>query len=116
MKIRILCFVLTMAMVLSVLVVVSAVSVSADSAINIGTLAEFKAFRDAVNNGDYDSGVTAKLTADIDISDENWTPIGNSTSHPFKGTFINYTYHILIYAGSTTVNTFTMTGWSLTHP
>ena len=33
------------------------------------------------------SGVTITLTADIDLSDHYWTPIGTSTSNYFKGTF-----------------------------
>lgn len=33
------------------------------------------------------SGKTITLTADIDLSDHYWTPIGDSTSHYFKGTF-----------------------------
>lgn len=33
------------------------------------------------------SGVTITLTADIDLLDHYWTPIGTSTSNYFKGTF-----------------------------
>ncbi len=52
----------------------------------ISTLEEFKAFRDAVNGGDTFAGKTVLLTADIDLGNEEWTPIGNSTT-AFKGTF-----------------------------
>lgn len=52
----------------------------------IGNLAQLKAFRDAVNNGETYKGVTIKLVGDIDLDGEEWTPIGNST-HKFQGTF-----------------------------
>lgn len=62
-----------------------------EETIEIGTVDELKAFRDAVNSGTTYSGKTVKLTADIDLSDEsNWTPIGNLVayeSRTFYGTF-----------------------------
>ena len=57
----------------------------------IGSLDEFKAFRDYVNGSETQAanslkGKTVTLTADIDLASEEWTPIGNSTNM-FKGTF-----------------------------
>ena len=70
--------------------------------IKISSLAEFKAFRDAVNDGTLMTKYASEsfeLTTDIVISEEhitteeinhgkdgNWTPIG-SESHPFSGIF-----------------------------
>ena len=74
MKRRILCFVLTMAMVLSMLVVVPAVTVSADTydasdnPVRITTTEDFVAFRDDVNNGNTFEGKVIKLYGDIDLS------------------------------------------------
>ena len=51
----------------------------------ISSAAELKAYRDGWNSG----AITinkVKLTADIDISGENWYPIGN-WEYPFYGTF-----------------------------
>ena len=52
----------------------------------IDDLAELKAFRDDVNNGNTYSGKTVVLNADIDLGGVEWTPIGNS-SNKFQGTF-----------------------------
>ena len=52
----------------------------------ITNLEELKAFRDAVNAGTTYSGATVKLDADINLNNEEWTPIGNS-AHAFQGTF-----------------------------
>ncbi len=56
----------------------------------IGTLAELKAFRDAVNSGEkYKESLnnSVVLTADIDMASEtNWTPIGTE-GQPFDGVF-----------------------------
>lgn len=52
-----------------------------------------KKFRDSVNNGDNYSGKTIELEADIDLNNEEWTPIANVTRKEtddnklFKGTF-----------------------------
>ncbi len=51
----------------------------------ISSVAELKKFRDLVNFGW--SPVTVTLTADIDLSGEEWTPIGNSPSLYFTGLF-----------------------------
>ncbi len=52
----------------------------------IATVDELKAFAAAVNAGDTFSGKTVKLTADIDLNNEPWTPIGTS-ANPFNGNF-----------------------------
>lgn len=38
-------------------------------------------------NDNSKSTICAQLTADIDLKDEEWTPIGKSTSYAYKGTF-----------------------------
>jgi len=63
--------------------------------VEINTVEEFKAFRDAVNSGTSSgtsyAGKIVRLMADLDLSSEdNWTPIGNLAAYPgqsFKGTF-----------------------------
>ena len=52
----------------------------------IGTLDELRWFRDDVNAGNNYSGKYIKLTSDINLNNENWTPIGNSTNK-FSGHF-----------------------------
>ena len=92
MKRRILCFVLTMAMVLSVLVIVPAVTVSAatntfnasDSEPLISTTADWTAFQSAVAGGNTFEGKTVKLGADIYVG-KSFTGIGACTSAPFSG-------------------------------
>ena len=68
----------------------------------ISSLSDLQQFRDSVNSGNTYSGVTVKLTANIDLAGTNWTPIGTS-SYPFEGTF-DGGYHIIsnltINAGS----------------
>lgn len=51
----------------------------------ITSKAEFIAFRDAVNDGTINA-TSIKLMADIDLSGEDWTPIG-LYGHPFDGIF-----------------------------
>ena len=59
----------------------------------ITSLAELKAFRDSVNNGNNYNGEVVMLMNDIDMegSESNsstwWVPIGNDSSKAFKGTF-----------------------------
>ena len=59
--------------------------------LEIGTVDQLKAFRDAVNSGNTYARATVVLTADLDLSSEsNWTPIGNLVAYPsqsFNGTF-----------------------------
>jgi hypothetical protein len=63
--------------------------------LEISNLSELKAFRDAVNSGESYSGKTIKLTSNIDLTDENWEPIGNYSNHnPFSGIFDGQNYTI----------------------
>lgn len=59
--------------------------------VEISTVEQLKAFRDAVNSGTTYAGQTVKLTADLNLSGEsNWKPIGNLVAYPgqsFNGTF-----------------------------
>lgn len=41
----------------------------------------------SVNNGTSYNGKTVTLATDLDLSDVEWSPIGNSSSHSFQGTF-----------------------------
>jgi hypothetical protein len=61
--------------------------------IKISNLEELKDFRDAVNTGENYYRKTVKLTADIDLLNEEWTPIGNK-NHNFKGYFDGQGYTI----------------------
>ncbi len=49
-------------------------------------LSGLKAFRDAVNGGNSFNGCTVKLAGELNLSGENWIPIGTS-ENPFQGTF-----------------------------
>lgn len=58
----------------------------------ISNVEELKAFRDDVNGGNSYVGKTVMLTADIDLNNEEWTPIGTygtstADSHAFSGSF-----------------------------
>lgn len=64
----------------------------------IGTVEELQAFAAYINSGKtvlkdgktypaYGTGVTFKLTADLDMANVAWTPIGKDEAHPFRGTF-----------------------------
>ena len=55
----------------------------ADGAYMIGTAAELAWFAQAVNGGQY--ALNAVLTADIDLENEPWTPIGNNTAATTTG-------------------------------
>ena len=62
--------------------------------LEIGTYDQLVNFRNKVNAGASYSGMTVNLTADIDISERAWTPIGaayrnkiGADSHVFQGTF-----------------------------
>lgn len=52
----------------------------------VNSLDDLKAFRDDVNDGNTYEGKYILLTNDIDLEDEDWTPIGTS-SNMFKGHF-----------------------------
>ena len=64
---------------------------TADNPYLITSLADLKTFRDDVNDNanDYD-GKYLKLTADIDLAGENWTPIGVNGSHNNENSFRGY--------------------------
>jgi hypothetical protein len=65
-----------------------------DGVVEIGTKAELQSFADAVNNGEESyQGKTVKLTADIDLKDTEWKPIGDK-DHIFKGSFDGGGYKI----------------------
>ncbi len=59
---------------------------TADEPYLINSLEELKIFRNNVNAGETYKGKIVKLTADIDLNNEEWKPIGNS-SNKFCGTF-----------------------------
>ena len=46
----------------------------------------FKNFRDSVNGGENFENTLVKLSSDLDLSGDTWTPIGTA-EHPFKGVF-----------------------------
>ena len=52
----------------------------------IADLMDLKFFRDSVNNGNNYKAKYVKLTADIDLAQEEWVPIGNN-SKKFEGYF-----------------------------
>ena len=61
--------------------------------INIFSVADLKAFRDMVNNGTTYNNYIITLEADLDLNNEEWTPIGrveqnlSNLYHDFCGTF-----------------------------
>lgn len=57
-----------------------------NGAYEIGTVEQLKLFRDAVNEGNSFAKATVKLTADIDLENEEWTPIGTK-ANAFAGIF-----------------------------
>lgn len=65
---------------------VTTLSRGESGAYEIGTLDQLKLFRDAVNAGRSFNGETVKLTASIDLKNEEWTPIGKNGA-TFQGTF-----------------------------
>ena len=48
---------------------------------------DLKAFRDKVNAGEAFADKTITLTDDVDLKNEEWTPIGVKDGNKFKGTF-----------------------------
>ena len=62
-----------------------------DGVYQIGTAAELIEFAGIVNGGTNDA--SAVLTADIDMSGQTWTPIGDN-DHRYKGTF-DGGYHVI---------------------
>lgn len=57
----------------------------ADSPYQIADAADLMAFAELVNGGE--SGICAELTANIDLTGEDWVPIGSSSGTPYSGTF-----------------------------
>ena len=53
----------------------------------LATADDLKLFASLVNGGQNFAGCTVKLTADIDLNNEDWTPIGNSATNYFAGVF-----------------------------
>lgn len=56
-----------------------------DDPCQIAGAADLMAFAEMVNGGK--SGICAELTADINLTGENWVPIGSTWGAPYKGTF-----------------------------
>lgn len=66
-----------------------------DNEYQIKSAAGLKSFRDAVNGGEPFAGKTITLAADIDLNNEEWTPIGSATAdHGFMGNFDGNGYTI----------------------
>ena len=65
----------------------------------IGTAQDLRDFATAVNEGEY--GAFAVLTANIDLNNEAWTPIGNATN-PYTGTFDGEGYAITNFSYTAT--------------
>ena len=59
----------------------------------ISTAKELKAVRDNINKGNTADGVYFVLVDDIDLEDQEWTPIGTNDS-PFKGYFDGRNYTV----------------------
>ncbi|MBO5889285.1 MAG: hypothetical protein J6Q58_04010 [Clostridia bacterium] len=57
-----------------------------DGVLYIWNAFDLKNFRDAVNSGTSFSGKTVKLAANVDLNNEEWTPIG-TWDNTFDGTF-----------------------------
>lgn len=64
-----------------------------DGVLYIYNVYDLKNFRNAVNSGNTFSGKTVKLAADVDLNNEEWTPIGNY-DNAFKGVFDGQDYTI----------------------
>ena len=55
--------------------------------VKIATKADMFAFAERVNNGDSMNGVLVTLTANIDLNNESWTPIGQTGGYSAKAYF-----------------------------
>lgn len=94
MRKRISALLLTMAMLLSLIVITPVMTITvvadtfsaSDASPTITTAADLKAFRDAVNGGNTFEGKVIRLMADVDISDAYWTTIGKN-GYAFCGSF-----------------------------
>ena len=72
----------------------SAVALADNADLTISTADELIAFRNAVNDGNSYSGLTVTLGGNIDLEDEEWTPIGTSSDLGFAGVFDGDGYEI----------------------
>ena len=57
-----------------------------DGVYQISSASELALFAKKVNAGTAETQ-NAVLTQDIDLNNQEWTPIGNSDAHPYNGTF-----------------------------
>lgn len=73
--------------------------------VEISSVAGLKHFAKVVNNGNKMQGKTVKLTANLDLNNEPWEPIGNTDTKSFNGVFDggNHVISNLLVEGS--VNT-----------
>ncbi len=83
--------ILALAMAIAMLVGVMPVSAFAEdtqtsTVTEIATVADLQAFASAVNDGETYAGKTVKLTADIDLANIQWQPIGGDSVY-FAGEF-----------------------------
>ena len=90
---KLMAWVLALVMVLGMLPV-AAMAAEAEADLVIEDAADLLVFAGAVNGGDPYEGKTVTLTGDINLSEVEWTPIGNGTrsgssytGNAFKGTF-----------------------------
>lgn len=60
----------------------------------INTAKELLAFAESVDNGATYEGMYVALTADIDLAQNIWNPIGNDSGNDFNGTFLGQGYTI----------------------
>ena len=70
---------------------------TAESPYLIENVDDLKLLAENVNNGEAYANTYFKLTADIDLKNEEWTPIGTmlvEEGRPFQGTFDGYGYQI----------------------
>ena len=58
---------------------------TAEAPYQLSSKDDLKLFRDMVNSGEY--GLCAVLTKNIDLNNENWTPIGNTTYNDGTGAY-----------------------------
>lgn len=91
--------------------------------LEIGTYDQLVNFRNKVNAGASYSGMTVKLTADIDISERAWTPIGakhrekiNADSNVFQGTFDGQNHKITGLTNTGFMISSAYKGWNDTTP
>jgi len=57
------------------------------SRIEIKSVEDLKAYAEKVNNGQGKIGDSLVLMNDLNLDNQEWTPIGNTEKYPFRGTF-----------------------------